>query len=48
MLWKAAGGYEGPDQPTHLRESSTPAKKTFRNKIYKEYKAKPAAAVRKT
>lgn len=39
MLWKLLEDMKGPDQPTHLAVIFDAGHKTFRNDIYKEYKA---------
>ena len=39
MLWKLLEDMKGPEQPTHLAVVFDASKKTFRNAIYKEYKA---------
>ena len=39
MLWKLLEDMKGPDQPTHLAVIFDASEKTFRNEIYKEYKA---------
>ncbi len=39
MLWKLLDDMKGPDQPTHLAVIFDASEKTFRNEIYKEYKA---------
>src|SRR3954469_23724187 len=39
MLWKLLDDMKGPDQPTHLAVIFDASEKTFRNQIYKEYKA---------
>ncbi len=39
MLWKLLEDMKGPEQPTHLAVIFDASEKTFRNKIYKEYKA---------
>jgi DNA polymerase-1 len=39
MLWKLLEDMKGPDQPTHLAVIFDAGSKTFRNDIYKEYKA---------
>jgi DNA polymerase-1 len=39
MLWKLLEDMKGPDQPTHLSVIFDASEKTFRNAIYKEYKA---------
>jgi len=39
MLWKLLEDMKGPEQPTHLAVIFDASEKTFRNHIYKEYKA---------
>jgi DNA polymerase-1 len=39
MLWKLLEDMKGPDQPTHLAVIFDAGAKTFRNKIYPQYKA---------
>src|SRR5437660_12470580 len=39
MLWKLLEDMKGPEQPTHLAVIFDAGEKTFRNDIYKEYKA---------
>jgi DNA polymerase-1 len=39
MLWKLLEDMKGPEQPTHLAVIFDAGEKTFRNAIYKEYKA---------
>ncbi len=39
MLWKLLEDMKGPEQPTHLAVIFDASEKTFRNEIYKEYKA---------
>ncbi|MEO8302261.1 MAG: 5'-3' exonuclease H3TH domain-containing protein, partial [Rhizomicrobium sp.] len=39
MLWKLLEDMKGPEQPTHLAVIFDASEKTFRNQIYKEYKA---------
>ena len=39
MLWKLLEDMKGPEQPTHLAVIFDASEKTFRNDIYKEYKA---------
>jgi DNA polymerase-1 len=39
MLWKLLEDMKGPEQPTHLAVVFDAGEKTFRNAIYKEYKA---------
>ncbi|HWA88414.1 MAG TPA: DNA polymerase I [Rhizomicrobium sp.] len=39
MLWKLLEDMKGPDQPTHLAVIFDAGEKTFRNKIYDQYKA---------
>jgi DNA polymerase-1 len=39
MLWKLLEDMKGPEQPTHLAVIFDASEKTFRNAIYKEYKA---------
>src|SRR5258708_39636157 len=39
MLWKLLEDVKGPEQPTHLAVIFDARAKTFRNAIYKEYKA---------
>lgn len=39
MLWKLLEDMKGADQPTHLAVIFDASEKTFRNAIYKEYKA---------
>ena len=39
MLWKLLEDMKGPEQPTHLAVIFDASEKTFRNKIYKDYKA---------
>jgi len=39
MLWKLLEDMKGPEQPTHLAVIFDAGEKTFRNEIYKEYKA---------
>jgi DNA polymerase I len=39
MLWKLLDDMKGPDQPSHLAVIFDASEKTFRNEIYKEYKA---------
>ena len=39
MLWKLLEDMKGPEQPTHLAVIFDAGEKTFRNEMYKEYKA---------
>ena len=39
MLWKLLEDMKGPEQPTHLAVVFDASEKTFRNDLYKEYKA---------
>jgi DNA polymerase-1 len=39
MLWKLLEDMKGPEQPTHLAVIFDAGEKTFRNKIYEQYKA---------
>src|SRR3984885_15536509 len=39
MLWKLLEDMKGPEQPTHLAVIFDAGEKTFRNDLYKEYKA---------
>jgi DNA polymerase I len=39
MLWKLLADVKGPEQPSHLAVIFDAGEKTFRNAIYKEYKA---------
>ncbi|HWX89000.1 MAG TPA: 5'-3' exonuclease H3TH domain-containing protein, partial [Rhizomicrobium sp.] len=39
MLWKLLEDMKGPEQPTHLAVIFDASEKTFRNEIYKDYKA---------
>jgi len=39
MLWKLLEDMKGPEQPTHLAVIFDAGAKTFRNKIYEQYKA---------
>lgn len=39
MLWKLLDDMKGPEQPTHLAVIFDASEKTFRNAIYKDYKA---------
>jgi DNA polymerase I len=39
MLWKLLEDMKGPEQPTHLAVVFDAGEKTFRNEMYKEYKA---------
>jgi DNA polymerase-1 len=39
MLWKLLEDMKGPEQPTHLAVVFDAGEKTFRNKIYEDYKA---------
>jgi len=39
MLWKLLEDMKGPEQPTHLAVVFDASEKTFRNELYKEYKA---------
>src|SRR6187549_3052328 len=39
MLWKLLEDMKGPEQPTHLAVIFDAGEKTFRNELYKEYKA---------
>jgi hypothetical protein len=39
MLWKLLEDMKGPEQPTHLAVIFDAGEKTFRNALYKEYKA---------
>jgi DNA polymerase-1 len=39
MLWKLLEDMKGPDQPTHLAVIFDAGEKTFRNRIYDQYKA---------
>ena len=39
MLWKLLEDMKGPEAPTHLAVIFDAGEKTFRNEIYKEYKA---------
>lgn len=39
MLWKLLEDMKGPEQPTHLAVIFDASEKTFRNDLYKEYKA---------
>ena len=47
MLWKLLEDMKGGDAPTHLAVIFDAGEKTFRNEIYKEYKAQPPAAARR-
>ena len=39
MLWKLLEDMKGGEAPTHLAVIFDASEKTFRNEIYKEYKA---------
>ena len=46
MLWKLADGLNKADGPTHMAVILDASEQTFRNEMYDQYKAQPAAAAR--